>query len=269
MTKTTLVLRHVHFEDLGSFAGPLQDAGYDIRYSEVDDPDFCAGDPLQPDLLVVLGGPVGVYEGEAYPFIAVEREFIRARLREGRPTLGVCLGAQLIASALGADVFSSGVKEIGFSPLRLTAEGATGPLRHLASLPVLHWHGDTYDLPAGAANLASTAFIENQAFAIGSNVLGLQFHAEVETSRGFERWLVGHAGSCPGTWCRNTDLGRAELFRQAARTGSLTRGLSRSCPGTWCRNTDLGRAELFRQAARTGSLTRGLSLTTPRVSSVM
>lgn len=228
MTKTTLVLMHVHFEDLGSFAGPLQDAGYDIHYSELDDPDFCAGDPLKPDLLVVLGGPVGVYEGEAYPFIVVEREFIRARLREGRPTLGVCLGAQLIASALGADVFPSGVKEIGFSPLRLTAEGATGPLRHLGGLPVLHWHGDTYGLPAGASNLASTALIDNQAFAIGSNVLGLQFHAEVEPSRGFERWLVGHAaelsaaGSDPGT-----------LRADGLRLGRALRAASRAMLADW------------------------------------
>ncbi|KAB0679015.1 glutamine amidotransferase [Aureimonas leprariae] len=214
MTKSALVLRHVHFEDLSSFVCPLQDAGYGIRTSDVADPDFCAGDPLAPDLLIVLGGPVGVYEDEAYPFIAAERAFIHARLRADRPTLGVCLGAQLIASALGAAVFPTGTKEIGFSPLRLTATGARGPLRHLAGVPVLHWHGDTYDLPDGAENLASTTLVENQAFAIGRNVLGLQFHAEASTDRAFENWLVGHAA----------ELGRAKIDPAALRREGLLHG---------------------------------------------
>lgn len=193
MTKTVLVLRHVHFEDLGAFAGPLEDAGYAIRYSDVGAPDFCTGDPLAPDLLVVLGGPVGVYEDGAYPFLAVERAFIAARLAAGMPTLGVCLGAQLIAAALGAEVFPTGLKEIGFSELTLTAAGRSGPLRHLAGVPVLHWHGDTYALPPRATNLASSLLVEQQAFSLGRHVLGLQFHPEAETGDGFERWLVGHA----------------------------------------------------------------------------
>lgn len=193
MKKTVLVLRHVHFEDLGNFAGPLEDAGYAVRYSDVGDPDFCRDDPLQADLLVILGGPVGVYEEDAYPFLSVEKRFIRDRLDANRPTLGVCLGAQLIVSALGGDVFASGVKEIGFSQLNLTEEGKAGPLRHLEDIHVLHWHGDTYRLPDRARNLASTRIVEQQAFTIGANILGLQFHPEAETGVKFERWLVGHA----------------------------------------------------------------------------
>ncbi|MGK9337965.1 glutamine amidotransferase [Sinorhizobium meliloti] len=193
MTKTALVLQHVHFEDLGSFLEPLLAAGYSIRYSSVGDADFCSGDPLAPDLLVVLGGPVGVYEEEAYPFLAAQRAFLAARVASRSPTIGVCLGAQLIASALGARVFPSGIKEIGFSRLTLTDAGRSSPLRHLDGVDVLHWHGDTYTLPSGAANLASSALVEQQAFALGRNILGLQFHPEAETDQRFERWLVGHA----------------------------------------------------------------------------
>lgn len=191
--KTATVLRHVQFEDLGSFQSLLESAGYAITYRTVGDDDFLAFDPLASDLLVVLGGPIGVYEEEVYPFLAPEKALIAQRLASNKPTLGICLGAQLIAAALGARVFPSGVKEIGFAPLSLTAAGTAGPLRHLQGVPVLHWHGDTYDLPPGAEHLASSALVQQQAFALGKTVLGLQFHAEVDARTGFERWLVGHA----------------------------------------------------------------------------
>lgn len=193
MPKTTLVLRHVQFEDLGHFRQPLEYAGYEITYSDLTDDSFCRGDPLEPDLMVILGGPIGVYETGVYPFLCREVEFIRARVEASRPTLGVCLGAQLIAASLGAPVFPSGVKEIGFSKLRITPDGREGPLRRLDGVEVLHWHGDTYGLPDGAVNLASTDLIEQQAYALGRNILGLQFHPEAETGPTFERWLVGHA----------------------------------------------------------------------------
>jgi len=191
--KTATVLRHVQFEDLGSLQSVLESAGYAITYRTVGDDDFLAFDSLAPDLLVVLGGPIGVYEEEVYPFLAPEKALIAQRLASNKPTLGICLGAQLIAAALGSRVFPSGVKEIGFAPLSLTAAGTVGPLRHLQGVPVLHWHGDTYDLPTGAEHLASSALVQQQAFALGKTVLGLQFHAEVDARAGFERWLVGHA----------------------------------------------------------------------------
>jgi GMP synthase (glutamine-hydrolysing) len=213
MPKTALVLRHVHFEDLGTFGPPLEEAGYAIRYVTVGDPVFPGKDALGPDLLVILGGPIGVYEDATYPFLKAEREFIGRRLAASRPTLGICLGAQLIAAALGAPVFPSGVKEIGFAPVDLTDAGQASPLRHLDGVPVLHWHGDTYGLPQGATNLASTPLVQQQAFSIDQTILGLQFHPEAETGPGFERWLVGHANELAGAGIHVPGLRRdAERF---------------------------------------------------------
>lgn len=191
--KTATVLRHVHFEDLGSLAPVLSDHAYEVTIRSVGDADFLDFDPIEPDLLVVLGGPIGVYEEGSYPFIKTEKERIRTRLTDGLPTIGICLGAQMIAAACGSDVYPSGVKEIGFSTVNISDDGMAGPLRHLDGIPVLHWHGDTYDLPDGAQHLASTDMVHQQAFAIGRHVLGLQFHPEVDVGTGFERWLVGHA----------------------------------------------------------------------------
>jgi GMP synthase (glutamine-hydrolysing) len=190
--KTALALRHVGFEDLGTFAAPLVAAGYAIAYHDVGIDDLAALDPLGPDLLVVLGGPIGVYETEAYPFLADEIALLRARLAAQRPTLGICLGAQLMAAALGAQVSPSGTKEIGFAPIALTEAGAAGPLRHLEGVAVLHWHGDMFAIPAGAASLAATPACSNQGFAIGAHALGLQFHPECDAAR-IEQWLIGHA----------------------------------------------------------------------------
>ncbi|CAA7615762.1 Glutamine amidotransferase [Candidatus Terasakiella magnetica] len=188
-----LAIRHVAFEDLGSFEPVLLRAGYDITYVEAGWDDLAALDPLAADLVVVLGGPIGAYEDDIYPFLRHELALIAARLQAGRPLIGICLGAQLIARALGARVYpNNGVKEIGWSRLDLSEAGMASPLKALAGIPVLHWHGDTFDLPAGATLLASTAITRNQAFAWGGAALGLQFHVEA-TARGMERWFIGHA----------------------------------------------------------------------------
>lgn len=197
MTKTVVAIRHVDFEDLGVFAAVLADRGYNIRYCEAGSPQLQSLDPLSPDLLIVLGGPMGVYEEEAYPFLTRERDILTARLEMNRPTFGVCLGAQLVAAGMGARVFPSGVKEIGFSALSLTKVGCEGPLRHLADTPVMHWHGDTFDLPEGTAHLASTKLCAHQAFARGANIMGVQFHVEAGAAE-LERWLTAYAAELAG-----------------------------------------------------------------------
>lgn len=192
MTHDVLAIRHVPFEDLGLLEPLLSARGYRTSYLDVPVEAVTPEAALEPDLLVVLGGPVGVYETEAYPFLGAEREAIAARLRAGRPTLGVCLGAQLVAAALGADVVATGRKEIGYAPLTLTAEGRDSALAPLDGVRVLHWHGDQFTIPDGAVRLAETPGFPNQAFSVGSHVLGLQFHLEADHTQ-IERWLVGHA----------------------------------------------------------------------------
>jgi GMP synthase (glutamine-hydrolysing) len=191
MTKTCVAVRHVAFEDLG-LLGPLISArGYDIRYHDAGIEPFAADSLVAPDLVVVLGGPIGVYEQETYPFIADEIAAVAARITSDKPMLGICLGAQMMAAALGARVAPGPVKEIGYAPLTLTEAGRVSVLASLGASPVLHWHGDNCELPAGCTLLAATAHCPVQAFARIPAQLALQFHLETEPAR-FEAWLVGH-----------------------------------------------------------------------------
>jgi GMP synthase (glutamine-hydrolysing) len=182
--KSALVIRHVAHEGLAGFREPIESAGYRIETVEVGDPRFDRVDFVAPDLLVLLGGPMGTYEQDKYPWLAGELRRIAQRLAADKPTLGICLGAQLIAAALGARVYPGPQPEVGFAPLTFAA----APLRHLAGLPVLHWHGDTFELPEHAERLASTTRYENQAFGLGRNVLALQFHAEMGLDERFHVW---------------------------------------------------------------------------------
>lgn len=228
MLKTIVALRHVHFEDLGTFEAVLTSAGFTVHYHDIGVHEPWTLDPLAPELLVVLGGPVSAFDYEAYAFLHDELSLLEARLKAKRPTIGICLGAQLIALALGANVRPAGTKEIGFGPVVLTEQGWAGPLRHLADVPVLHWHGDMFDIPDGAARLAETPICRNQAFALGRNIMGVQFHPEADASAGFERWLVGHA----------VELARAgidprRLREDAHRFGPCLRDAGRAMFTNW------------------------------------
>jgi GMP synthase (glutamine-hydrolysing) len=190
--KTAIAIRHVPFEDLGLLGDILPGAGYEAVYRDAGLDRLDHDELTAADLLVVLGGPIGAYEDPVYPFLADEIAAVRDRLAGARPVLGICLGAQIMARALGARVYPSGVKELGWGPVVLTPEGRRSVLAPLDGVPVLHWHGDTFDLPAGAAHLAETALVRHQAFAVGRHGLGLQFHLEAEAAR-LERWYIGHA----------------------------------------------------------------------------
>ena len=187
--KTVNVIQHLAFEDLGSLEDVFYQLGFRVRYFE-------AGvDDLSPalnyeGLTVILGGPIGVYETEDYPFLVDEIAGLKQRLKANKPTIGICLGAQLIAHALGAKVYAGHQKEIGWSQLEIKAV-ENNPLAALENVEVLHWHGDTFDLPSNATLLASSAIYPNQAFSVGNNILALQFHFEI-TEQSFEKWLIGH-----------------------------------------------------------------------------
>lgn len=187
--KTALVIRHTPYEGIAGFRAPVEAAGYVIDRVDVTDPGFPDRDFIGPDLLVMMGGPMGVYERAANPWITHELERIAERIAAGRPTLGVCLGAQMIAAAMGAEVYPGPVKEVGFAPIELHPAGLDSPLRHLADVRLLHWHGDTFDLPEGAELLASTPLYRHQAFRRGRNLLALQCHPEMGEDPRFETFL--------------------------------------------------------------------------------
>jgi GMP synthase (glutamine-hydrolysing) len=191
--RSAIAIRHVAFEDLGSLAAVLERRGFALAYRDAPVDDLAAADIVDCDLLVVLGGPIGAYEEEPYAFLRDELRAIETRLRAGKPVLGICLGSQLMALALGARVYPGTGKEIGWSKLALTEAGRRSCLAPLGDgTPVLHWHGDTFDLPKGTTHLASTERYRHQAFAWERHGLALQFHIEV-TAPGLERWYIGHA----------------------------------------------------------------------------
>ncbi|MFD9700150.1 glutamine amidotransferase [Lentzea sp. NPDC059081] len=226
--KTAVAVRHLAFEDLGLIDPVLRDHGYAVRYLDAGVDEIDPGVFLSAGLLVVLGGPIGANDGDRYPVVDQEIAALRPRLAAGLPTLGICLGAQLIARALGATVAPSGVTEIGYGPLTLTADSVLAPL---AGVPVLHWHNDRFAIPAGAVHLASTPSCDNQAFSHGS-ALALQFHLETPATD-VERWLIGHAEALSAAGIDPADLRRAAAEHGPALTaaaGEVLRG--------WLRDVD-------------------------------
>jgi GMP synthase (glutamine-hydrolysing) len=226
--QNALVIQHLAFEDLGNLHPILEQRGYNIVYQQAGVDDLSVIEPLQPDLLVILGGPIGVYEDAEYPFIQDELRLLEKRLEKDLPTLGICLGSQLMARALGAAVYPGGNgKEIGWGKLQLSLAGESSCLRHLggSETAVLHWHGDTFDLPENAVLLASSLQYPNQAFSWGNNCLGLQFHPEV-TAKGMERWFIGHA-------CEIASIKGLSVSQLRADTGVYAPGLVSMASRFW------------------------------------
>jgi GMP synthase (glutamine-hydrolysing) len=188
-------LQHVATEPLGTIEDGLRARGVSAEYIRVYD-----GEPVPTTLgeaagLVVMGGPMGVYERDELPFLTDEMRLIESALGDGKPVLGVCLGSQLLAAALGATVRKGAHKEIGWFTVSLTDEGRRDPLfENVApSFTAYHWHGDVFDLPNGSVRLASSEQTANQAFRYGANAYGLLFHLEA-TPQIVSDMVTGFAG---------------------------------------------------------------------------
>ncbi len=229
--KKGLIIRHVPHEGIAGFREPVESAGYALERIDVEDPAFASIDLTEPDLLIMMGGPMGVYERDRHPWIACQLKRLARRLAADRPTLGVCFGAQMIAAALGATVYPGPAKEVGFHPL--TDIDPASPLAHLADVDVLHWHGDTFDLPEGVALLASTPAFPHQAFSRGPNILALQFHAEMGLDPRFEAWIeqwpdaLEEVGSNPAAMrARHAECGPAAVAAGRRMIGAWLAGLA-------------------------------------------
>lgn len=169
--------QHVPFEGLGAIERWLIKAGYSISCTRFYD----SGNLPQPediDFLVVMGGPMSVNDESDHPWLVKEKAFIKNAITAGKSVLGICLGAQLIADSMGGRVFPNPVKEIGWFPVTAVAPETAGVFQFPKETNVFHWHGETFSLPEGAVRLAQSKGCANQAFQIGRNVIGLQFHLE-------------------------------------------------------------------------------------------
>ncbi len=209
-----IAIRHVAFEDLGLLEPLLMERGCDISYVDAWRLDRKAAEAA--DLLVLLGGPISVNDESDYPFLAEEIAIARTRLAASMPTLGICLGAQILARAIGGSVRPGPAKEIGWAPIELTQAGQSSILAALRDIPVLHWHGDVCELPPGVESLARTPACAAQAFVPGDNALALQFHIEAGAN-GIEPWLVGHVCEIEQTPTVSVSRLRVDTARHGSR----------------------------------------------------
>ena len=220
-----LAFRHTRSDDLGLIADALNVHGIACECADLYASPAAEFRADQAEALIFMGGPMSA--NDDLPYLRREIQFIQDAVERGRPVLGVCLGAQLIAKALGARVYKNAVKEIGWAPVTFTEAGDRDILfRGLqGSETIFHWHGETFDLPAGAELLASSAGCRNQAFRFGDRVYGLQFHLEVTPSMIVE-------------WCREDQVcGDAREATQpidAHANAARTEELARLVFGRWC-----------------------------------
>ena len=187
--KKIIVLQHIDSETPGILGDILSARGFTLSILHSDQGLLIPEKMDEAAGLVVMGGPMGVYEEEKYPFIRSEIRLIQDAVKNQKPVLGICLGSQLLAAALGARVYKGKKKEIGWHPVRLIGEGKKDPLwkGHSETLMPLHWHGDVFDLPQDAIPLASSGLTRHQAFRYGKNAYGFLFHMEV-TEKMIQEW---------------------------------------------------------------------------------
>jgi GMP synthase-like glutamine amidotransferase len=173
-------LMHVPFEGLGCMEQWINRNNHSLSYTHFYE-NYQLPQVEDIDWLIVMGGPMGVYDEEIYPWLAVEKVFIRKAIDSGKTVLGICLGSQLIAEVLGAKVYPNKQKEIGWFDVKLTDLAKNDPIfeNFGEQFQVFHWHGDTFDLPTGSKHLIISEVCSNQAFLFQEKVLGLQFHFEV------------------------------------------------------------------------------------------
>jgi len=226
--KNAVAIYHVAFEDAGTLGPVLEERGVKLTYLQAGRDDLSPA--LDADLVLILGGPIGIYEIERYPFLKEELALVEKLVKQGTPVVGICLGAQALAAVLAARVYPGKQAELGWDTLTLTDEGKASPLGVLEGLHILNWHGDTFDIPTGATRLASTDLTPNQAFSYGPNVLALQFHVELP-GRDMERWLIGHTLELAKN---NVDL--AQMRKETARYAPPTNEASRALFNMWLDN---------------------------------
>jgi len=188
--KRILVFQHVPYEILGTFNPLLKAAGFRIRYINFGRTPDAVPNVDKYDGLIILGGPMCLDQVESHPHLQTEIEAVRQAMQLHMPVLGICLGAQLIAAAVGARVYKNPVKEIGWYDVTPTEAGQSDPLfsKFAGTERIFQWHGDTFDIPHGAVNLATSPDCINQAFRWGDRTYGLQFHLEVDAAL-IHRWL--------------------------------------------------------------------------------
>lgn len=225
--RTALVLRHDSAIGLGNLGPTLEAHGYEIVTVDAPTSDVAALDALAPDLVVVLGGDEAAYETDRYPYLADEITLLQARIEAEAPIFGVCLGAQLLAKSLGAEVRKGPRKEVGWLEVEPTEAGVASPVRHFAGVPTVQWHGDTFELPEGVERLATSRQYENQAFARGEWLLAVQFHPEV-TDEIHEEWLRQWGDELP-----ESGLTREQLREERASYGPRAQAASAALLGEY------------------------------------
>jgi len=186
------IFRHMSQEGLGSLHKILIKRGYEVTYLTTPRANLKSFKALDPDFLLIMGGPIGVYQADDYPFLYEEIRIIKERIAVDKPTMGVCLGAQLIAKALGTEIYpGKNGAELGWHPITMTDAAKGSAFEHIApeNTNMFHWHGDSFDCPEGATLIASSAQYKHQIYTYGSNICGLQCHPEV-TEESLEEWYV-------------------------------------------------------------------------------